>query len=345
MIVKRNKIPKIVSVEPQVILKGARIELKIENPYPVFDLEDKHLFIGNHNMRFIAASLEKIQAEVLFFSEKDVVLPITLKMPFFSTKPKNVFIPIKLSENHIFGSSPVCDNLGNIYFIDLRELQGGQQSVIYKYILEQQKLVPYLYGIPAPTSLAFFDGVLFITSMAERKLYRCVALGEFEVFSQGLGNVFGIAINRIGEIFVGDQSGSLFKIDSTGKASFFASIPDSFKGYHFCVSPEDEIYFSVPSSIGKNSIYKINSSGKLETILETMHIVGGIAFCPEGNFYWIENTREEGAIFRKNKQGKIEKVFSSSFVLGLCFNPVGDMILTDLHNIYLARKEWFKKEE
>jgi sugar lactone lactonase YvrE len=163
--------------------------------------------------------------------------------------------------------------------------------------------------------------------MVERKLYRCVGPGEFEVYSQGLGSVFGLAINSLGEIFVGDQTGSLFKVDSSGKASFYATIPETFKGYHFAFSPQDELFLSIPASVGKNCIYRINEKQETVPYLETMNILGGIAFSPEGQLYWVENSREEGIVYRMSAQGEKRKVVSAGFLLGIQFTPRGDLMI------------------
>ncbi len=179
--------------------------------------------------------------------------------------------------------------------------------------------------------------------MVERKLYRGLNINETEIFSQGLGSVFGLAINSLGEIFVGDQTGSLFKVDSTGRASFYASIPETFKGYHFIISPDDKLYISIPSSVGKNYIYKLNDDRVIEPFLETMNILGGIAFDKSGNFFWVENSREEGIVYMINNEGEKRKIVTGSFILGLTFDNEGDLIITDLHSLYRIKKNWLEK--
>lgn len=333
---------KIKEITPKIFLKGGVIKIDCSNKFNGWEIDEEQVFIGENPIRLIAVGSSRIIGEIMFYSDNQSTLPVYIDGTKYESNEKDVFIPVRLSENHVFGASPVSDAQGQIFFIDLQELQKNQQSVIYKYSFAENKLVPYISGIPAPTSLAYFEGVIFVTSMVERKLYRCLAAGEYEVFAQGLGSAFGIAINSMGEIFVGDQTGSLFKLDSTGKASFYASLPETFKGYHFTFSPDDELYISMPSNVGKNYIFKFGKDKKLENVLETMNILGGIAFSPDGDFCWIENSREEGCIYMKNKENEVRKILSASFVLGITFNPLGDMIFSDLHNLYVIKKTWIE---
>ncbi|HCL55717.1 MAG TPA: hypothetical protein DHW82_01740 [Spirochaetia bacterium] len=339
---KKIKTVKIKKIEPGIVLRGGRLEIISDGGIPSWDIEDKDIFIGEKNLKLIASSSEKILAEVVGYDEQFMELPVLFKNDQVKIKEGTVYIPIKICSNHILGSSPVCDIYGNIYFVDLRELQENQQSIIYKYLIDEKKLIPYIIGIPAPTSLSYFEGVLYITSMVDRKLYRCVAQGEYEVMAQGLGSVFGTAVNSLGEIFVGDQTGSVFKVDSTGKAAFFTSIPESFKGYHFVFSKDDDLFISIPSNVGKNSIYRVTREQSVKPYLETMNILGGIAINPKGEFFWVENTREDGAVFKIDPEGHVRKILSASFILGLTFSSNGDLVVTDLHNIYIIKKHWME---
>jgi len=340
---KRKKSVKIKEIRPSILLRGGIIEIELDKKLPVWDLEEGDFIFENNAIRLIAASPTRLIGEVLYFSEDKSKVPFFIETSEYKTTMEELNFPVKLSENHIFGSSPVSDVHGNIYFIDLKEFQKNQQSVVYKYSVDDGRVYPYVSGIGAPSSLAYFEGVLYITSMVERKLYRCFSSGEYELFSQGLGSAYGLAVNSLGAIFVGDQTGSLFKVDSTGRASFYAAIPESFKGYHFTFSSKDELYFTVPSSVGKNYIYRLNAKKELELILETMNVLGALAFSEDGSLYWAENSREEGMIYRLSPEQEKEKVVSGSFMLGLHFNPKGDLITSDLNNLYLINNELLRK--
>lgn len=332
---------KIKKISPKVVLKGGYLEIETSGKIPSWEIAENDLFFSGHGLRLVGVSPDRLIGEVIYSPQDKSTVPFSFNGGLVQSKPYDIFLPKRLSENHIFGTSPVADEEGNVYFIDLKELQDNKQSVIYRYNPKTESREIFISGIPAPTSLAYFDKVLWVTGMIDRKLYRCIAPGEYEVFAQGLGSVFGLAVNSLGEIFVGDQTGSLFKVDSTGKASFYATLPETFKGYHFAFSETDELFVSIPSSVGKNFIYKVTTDQKAEPYLETMNILGALAFSPDGRLYWIENSREEGAVFRMNPDGEAEKVISAGFLLGLNFNQAGDILLTDLHNLYQVKREWF----
>lgn len=338
---KKGKNIKIKNVRPSVVLKGGLIEIETSGAIPAWDIEDGDVMLGSQGLRIIGTSPHKLIGEVLYFSQDEETLPLYFQSENLNSKEYLLTLPTKISDNHILGTSPVSDPLGNIFFIDLKELQKEKQSVIYQYSQKTKTSQVYLSGIPAPTSLAYFDGVLWVTSMVDRKLYRCVGSEEVEVFSQGLGSVFGLAVNSLGEVFVGDQTGSLFKVDATGRASFYASLPETFKGYHFAFSPDDELFVSIPSSVGKNYIYKVTKDQETVPYLETMNILGGMCFSPSGELYWIENSREEGLLYKMDHNGEKEKMASAGFLLGVHFTAQENLVLTDLHNIYMVEKESF----
>lgn len=342
----KTKNIKVLKAQPLVVLNGGVVKVQLSPFISPWELEDEHISLGEKSVvNIMGASSKEVVFKILDLPQgQKENLKITLTNNGYSTgsRPKKLFIPLLLSENHSIGSSPVCDIYGNIYFIDLKDFHDSKNSIIYQYQPATKKVVPFLKGISAPTSLAFFEGVLLVTSMLERKVYRCIAPNEAETFSQGLGSTFGIAVNSLGEIFAGDQAGSLFKIDSTGKASFYTSLPETFKGYHFAISQTNQLYVAVPSNMGKNTIYHINDKKEAVPFIETMNVLGGVAFSSDNKIFWVENSREEGMVLTLDKNNQPQKVVSGNFILGLAFNPLGDLIITDLRCLYYVKKEWIE---
>ncbi|HOJ49826.1 MAG TPA: hypothetical protein PKW55_03360 [Spirochaetota bacterium] len=331
------------AINPNILLSGGILEIELKKDIDPSKISNINISIGNKSViRILAASSKKIIVQVMI-KDLNVIAPVTL---YYSSKvagESNIILPWKLSnDKYIIASSPASDEHANIYFIDLKEIK-SKNGTIYRHNLETDRVEPYVTTIPSPSSIYVYDNVLWVTSVTERKLYRVVGKDDYEVFSQGLGSAFGIAFDSKGGIFVGDQTGNLFKIDYRGRASFYTNIPESFKGYHFTFSPDDDLYFSVPSSMGLNYIYRIKNGEKTpEVFLKTYNLLGGICFSKNGDLFWAENTREEGIVYKLDKNGNKKQVVSGSFIIGVHIDRNDNIIITDINHIYRVFNKWIK---
>jgi len=332
------------SIEPRISVSGGILEINLKREINVEYISNSSLTLGNKSIvRILGIGPKKIVIQVLIRDNSNI-LPLVLNYLSKTVGKYNVIVPWRLSnEKYIIASSPTSDDYGNVYFIDIKNIENSGSGTIYKHNLETDKVEVYVSTIPSPSSLFYYDGVLWVTSVNERKLYRVISKENYEVFSQGLGSAYGLAIDSKGGIFVGDQTGNLFKIDYRGRASFYTNIPESFKGYHFAFSPNDDLYFSVPSNMGMNYIYRIKNGHKNpEVFLKTYNILGGVSFSKNGDFFWAENTRDEGIVFVLDKKGIKRKIMTGSFLVGLNLDLKDNIIVNDVNYIYRVFKKWIE---
>ncbi|PKL11218.1 MAG: hypothetical protein CVV50_06015, partial [Spirochaetae bacterium HGW-Spirochaetae-6] len=157
---KKPRNIKLRSVHPLIILKGGVIDAVTEGKLPAWELDDQHVLINGNSMRLIGASSDRLFAEIIYVSEDSEEVPFSIKIEGVESNVKTLYVPKKISSNHVFGTSPICDLHGNIYFVDLKELQDNKQSIVYKYLRDQAKVQAFITDVTAPTSLAHFEGVL-----------------------------------------------------------------------------------------------------------------------------------------------------------------------------------------
>src|SRR5204863_4206713 len=93
---------------------------------------------------------------------------------------------------------------------------------------------PFSSGIVNPTSMAIDqEDRLYVSSRFEGAVYRVSSDGTAELFAHHLGVACGLAFSSEGTLFVGDRSGTIFKVDQSGRVSNFASLPASVAAFTF----------------------------------------------------------------------------------------------------------------
>jgi hypothetical protein len=83
-----------------------------------------------------------------------------------------------------------------------------------------------------PTSIAFGRTErMFVTSRFDGTVYRVTAERQFVAFACRSGGGDCLAFNRSGEMFVGDRSGTIFRINEIGEANPWAQHEPSVSAY------------------------------------------------------------------------------------------------------------------
>ena len=64
---------------------------------------------------------------------------------------------------------------------------------------------------------------MFVTRWLEGTVYRVTPLKEVVEFASDLGIATGLALNRDGEMFVGDGSGTIYRVNEISEARAWAT--------------------------------------------------------------------------------------------------------------------------
>src|SRR5678815_3781240 len=86
------------------------------------------------------------------------------------------------------------------------------------------------------------QGRLYVSSRFEGTVYRVAADGSVESFATDLGVACGLAFAPDGTLLVGDRSGTIFRVDPSGHAETFASLPSSVAAFHLAMGPDRALY-------------------------------------------------------------------------------------------------------
>ena len=69
-------------------------------------------------------------------------------------------------------------------------------------------------------------------------------------FSSDLGIATGIAFDREGIMYVGDRSGTIYRIEGFGIAESFAMLEPSVSAYHLAFGADERLYVTAPEAFG-----------------------------------------------------------------------------------------------
>ena len=83
-----------------------------------------------------------------------------------------------------------------------------------------------------------FDGVV----------YQATPNGNISVYVEGMGVATGIAFDDERNMYVGDRSGTIFKISPERQIFVFATIEPSIAAYHLAFGPDQYLYVSGPTT-------------------------------------------------------------------------------------------------
>src|SRR5258708_20105424 len=110
------------------------------------------------------------------------------------------------------------------------------------------------------------EGRWYGSSRFEGRVYGVHEDGTVEPFASDLGVACGLAFAADGTLFVGDRSGTLFRVDKHGKASAFASMPASVAAFHLAIGPDAAIYVTAPTLSTYHPAFPVSPPPAVTTI-------------------------------------------------------------------------------
>ena len=171
-----------------------------------------------------------------------------------------------------------------------------------------------------PTSMAFGpDGRLYVSSRFEGAVYRVSKDGEPEQVAADLGVACGIAFDREGWMYVGDRSGTVFRVRD-GRAVVFATLPSSVAAFHLAMAPDDTLYVTAPTLGTYDPLYRVDREGHVTTVDAPLGRPQGIAFGPDGRLYVADALAGSSGIYRLRPDDTLELMVSGEALVGVAFH-------------------------
>jgi hypothetical protein len=230
---------------------------------------------------------------------------------------------------------PVFDAAGNLY-ATVSGTRGQRVPVSVFRVTpggEQQALAT---GIVNATSLAFDPfGDLCVSSRFEGAVYRVKMDGTVEKVASDLGVACGLAFTRDGSMYVGDRSGTLFRVNAAGKAIPFATLPPSIAAFHLAIGPDEAVYVSGPTLSSCDVIHRVDRRGEVAVFAEGFGRPQGLAVDGAGTLHVSEALAGASGVYRLGAGGRRELMVSGDGVIGLAFHPTRGVAVSSGESAYL----------
>ena len=178
------------------------------------------------------------------------------------------------------------------------------------------------------------DGHLYVSSRFEGRVYRVFDDGRYEVMASDLGVACGLAFGSDGSLFVGDRSGTVFRIDRKGRTETFASVPSSIAAFHLAMSPDGMLFVSAPTLASYDSLFRIDPEGRVETLKVPFGRPQGLAFDSAGVLHVVEALAGSSGVYAMRPGRDPELVVAGAGLVGLAFGPRGEMVVASNGSVY-----------
>ncbi len=165
------------------------------------------------------------------------------------SQPFAFHLGVQIADNLHPVTNPAVDVEGNIYVT--YSGQRGQKVPVSLYkITPNYAVKPFVTELMNPTGLALDrEGYLYVSCRNDGTIHRVSPDGRSQLWIEGMGTATGIAFDTIGNLFVGDRSGTIFKINPSREIFVFATLEPSVAAYHLAFSPTGELFVTGPDHV------------------------------------------------------------------------------------------------
>jgi sugar lactone lactonase YvrE len=243
------------------------------------------------------------------------------------SQPYPVAIGLQIADNLHPVANPAVDASGNIY-VTFSGPRGQKVPVSLYKITANYNVKPFVASLVNPSGLALDRaGNLFVSCRHDGTIHRVTPDGRSEQWIEGMGVATGIAFDKNENLYVGDRSGTIFKISKEREIFVFATLEPSVAAYHLAFHPSGDLYVTGPTTSSFDRVFRITQGGEVTTFFRGLGRPQGIAFDRDANLYVAASYGGHRGIIRINSQGRAEVVLSGSGLVGLALQPSGRAIL------------------
>jgi sugar lactone lactonase YvrE len=148
------------------------------------------------------------------------------------------------------------------------------------------------------------------------------------VYVEGMGIATGLAFDAEENLYVGDRSGTIFKISRSRQIYVFATLEPSIAAYHLAFSNDGYLYITGPTTSSFDSVFRISSHGEVETYYRGLGRPQGVAFDAEGRLYVAGSVGGRRGVVRFDQKAQPELFLSGPAIVGLAFTPSRALLVT-----------------
>jgi sugar lactone lactonase YvrE len=323
-----NGRPVISQVQPEAAIAGGELYIRGK---ALTAADRPHVTIGNVAAPVVIGSSSLVIVKV---PEGASAGELIVENGKHSSEAWTCDIGLQIAENLHPVTSPAVDSIGNIYstFSGSR----GQKVPVAVYRIDLNfSVTPFINDLMNATGIAIGrDGLIYISSRFDGMVYQITPNGNMSVFVEGMGVATGLVFDDENNLYVGDRSGTVFKISPNRQIFVFATIEPSISAYHLAWGPDQHLYVSGPTTSSFDSIYRVADNGDVETFYRGLGRPQGMAFDVDGNLYSAASYMGRKGVVRITPEREAALFVSGPGIVGLAFSPTRAMIVSTTNAIY-----------
>ena len=326
---EKNGTPRIERISPAAAIPGGEIAL-IGSGFSSRGATKPVVRFGEMEGGLSLVSANRVVAQVP--SESDGF--VSIESGGHRSEPVHVSIGRQIADNLQPVANPAVDFEGNTY-VTFSGQRGQRVPVSLYKVVGGTHVKPFVTSLVNPSGLAFnHAGDLFVSCRNDGTIHRIKPDGRSEEWMEGMGIATGIAFDRDENLYVGDRSGTIFKISASREIFVFATLEPSVAAYHLAFHPDGDLYVTGPTTSSFDRVYRISKNGEVTTFYRGLGRPQGLAFDVEMNLYVAASHGGRRGIVRISAQGHAELVLSGSQIVGMALQPTGRAMITTVNAIY-----------
>lgn len=320
--------PKIAAVRPNAAIAGGEFVVRGDG----FSASgNPNVTIGGEPAQLVVSADGLLIAKV---PESATAGDLIISVGAAKSKAWPAHVGIQIADSLHPVANPAIDADGNIFstFSGSR----GQKSPVSIYKIDSNFTSrPFVTDLMNPTGLAFDRaGLLYVSSRYEGVIYQVTPTGNMSVYVEGMGVATGVAFDSEENLYVGDRSGTIFKISRTRQIYVFATLEASIAAYHLAFDSENVLYVTGPTTSSYDAVHRVSTSGEVDVFYRGLGRPQGLAFDAEGRLYVAASFQGRRGVVRFHGQGDPEMFVSGPGIVGLAFSPSKDLIVATQNSLY-----------
>ncbi len=327
---KANSAPHIESVRPPAAITGGELEVLgsgfSENgggqARVRFGSVAARLVIGGGRRAVVSVPEDVMEGKLIFESGSQQ------SDPYFCS------IGVTIAENLHPVANPAVDEQGNIY--TTRSGTRGEKVPVSVFKVDLNfDVKPFASDIVNPTGLIFDrQGRLLISGRHNGTIYSVTPGGQMEVYAEGMGVATGLALDNEDNLYVGDRTGTIFKISPDRQVFVFATLEPSISAYHLAMGPDETLCVAGPTTSSFDCVYRVNPKGEVDVLYRGFGRPQGMVFDSAGHLYVAASHGGRKGVFRISPGGELQQVVSGPGIVGLALLPTREMVLATTDSLY-----------
>lgn len=329
--ITKNGIPQIDRVTPDAAIPGGDVAIH-GSGFAMPGSMRPHVLFGEAEARLLFHADSYVIARVPEGAAGGIVRVETSS----ESQPFPFSVGVQVADNLHPVTNPAVDSNGNIY-VTFSGQRGKRVPVSLYKVTANYIVKPFTTQLVNPSGLAIDrEGLLYVSCRHDGTIYRVNAEGRAEMWVEGMGIACGLAFDHSGNLFVGDRSGTIFKISPSKEIFVFATLEPSIAFYHLAFSPAGDLYVTGPTTSSYDRIYRITQGGEVNLFYRGLGRPQGMAFDREGKLYVAASLSGRSGIVRITPDAKAEIALGGNGIVGMALLPSRRAFVTTKQTPYSA---------